>query len=329
MKPHQVIKPNFSIKTFSKDPVAEELQYKVVSDQFIGLSRQLAYDFLEYERFDGERDVREGHVQYLYNEYHEGRFMWHHVILAAAVLYEKLDPSEPPKQHVYRINGQHTCWMRVMIPEKDEPVNASKVRKIVYAVENREQLRNLYATFDRAAPRTPGHITKVMLLDSGSVEGISPSYLTPLVAGFRVWEWEGKWERQNIGTPANVAALIKGKYAELFNMVGKYFKEMSDKATFVRRSPVIGALFATFQKSPEESTAFWDGVFTGLGLTEENDPRYQLRKFLESHSMNLSAKRDALPAEDMFRTCINAWNRWRKKEKISVVRTTDTRQKVL
>jgi hypothetical protein len=297
---------------------AKAPDFRVLEDVQLNFTRARAVEFLELKKFPGERDVRESHVQYLYNEYISGRMMWSHVIIATARLAE--DGA------TYRINGQHCAWMRFSIPEEGDPSTA-RVRWISYAVPTMEDLRALYSTFDRNAPRTVGHIMKNLLLGSKAADGISSYYLNKLTAGFKLWHWER--DDATSSTPAEVAAVITTQYAPLFQLVGEYIQANEKKWVQVKRSSVVAALFATFEKAPQKAIEFWDPVVTGLGLVEEKDARYQLRNYISSHGHTVSKGKMAVSQEEMFRVCIQAWNRWRKGELISVVRSTEKRVKPL
>lgn len=296
----------------------DPLKYKIESEEKINLTKARAFDFLEMKTFLGERPVREGHVQFLFDEWSAGRFLWHNVGLAAARLNGEL----------YRINGQHTCWMRVNIPDKAEPIKAECVERI-YVVEDETQLRNLYSAFDRGAPRTTGHVAKVMLIGTGAAREIPVSYLNKLVAGFRIFFAED-WHRVN-ANPNDLTGMIEKNYAELFNIVGRFFQLHYEESISCRRAAVIGAMFSTFEKNIKGSDEFWGPVWSNVGHTSKSDPRWKLRVFIDSHShSNIGMGSEAkIGQEDLYRCCINTWNRWRKGEEMAVVRTTDRRLKAI
>jgi hypothetical protein len=292
---------------------AEPLEYEILSDKKIFFTKARAFEFLELETFDGERPVREGHVQFLFDEWSSGRFLWHNVGLASAVLDKK----------VYRINGQHTSWMRVNIPDSKEPVEDAYVREIEYKVKDSDQLRALYSAFDRNAPRTVGHITKVMLMDTDAGFGIAGSYFRVLSAGFRMF-MSNDW--RNTSNTNELIAVIQAKYSTLFNTVGQFMVQHYGDAVFVRRSAVVGAMFATFEKAVKASIEFWEPVCNGIGMTEKEDPRYQLRKFLETHTHGTLRGKSYVSAESLHRMCITAWNHYRMGNKITrlIIANTDS-----
>jgi hypothetical protein len=291
----------------------DPLSYKILNDQEIVLDKPKAYEFLELKTFNGERAVREMHVQFLYDEWISGRFLWHHVMLAEAVLFGVR----------YRINGQHTCWMRVNVPDDKEPITSNGVRMLTYKVDSEDQLRSLYSTFDRNAPRTVGHVSTVMLVGTEAADGIAPSYIRHLCAGFRLW-WAGESWKNRIGggvNPSDMIGVIKNNYSVLFNTVGRFFTIHYEDSVTIRRSAVIGAMFATFNKAVKASIEFWDPVSSGIGLTDKKDPRFQLREYINSVSHSIVRKGKRVTQDELFRACINSWNNWREGKLVTRVPT--------
>lgn len=311
-----VVKYPVKVRTSS---FSDPLKYKTVSDDTLSLTKARAFEFLELPTFQGERSVSETHVQFLFDEWQAGRFMWQHIILACAECAGVL----------YRINGQHTCWMRVAIPDKAEPVKA-ECRRITYKVDTEEQLRTLYSTFDRNKTRSVGHVSKVLLMDTPAGRDLPGHVITKMVSGFKVY-WSEDWQhmaRDGMNTNELVALICK-RYPELFNVVGHFVKIHMEDHIFVKRSAVIGAMFATFEKSVQASGEFWTPICDGLNLDDKTDARYQLRQYLLNHGHNFTqtSNKDLVTVEDSYRVAINAWNRWRKHEPTQVLRSTDKRVK--
>lgn len=299
--------------------IAEGLKAKVISDKVINFTKERAFAYLELDTFQGERPVNENHVQFLYNEWSGGRFMWGHVILCQGDLNGKR----------YRLNGQHTAWMRVNCDENvfvkkgEEP----RVREVVYAVENEDQLRTLYSTFDRNKTRTPGHVFKALLAGTSYAQDVWTSMLPTMLGGMRLWQVE---EKDKLMVTANdMAALVSDRYEQLFRIVGIYWQQHYGDARWIKRSAVIAALFATFEAAGGKAPEFWDPVFNGLNLSDKSDPRYALRKFFETHKQSLKSSTALFAsAEDSYRIAILAWNKWRSGQKtIASLRATDKRQK--
>lgn len=304
-------KHKIKVKVKEHTLFAEQLSAELVTDRRIKLTEELAFKFLEMPTFAGERSVSETHVQYLYDQYSTGRFMWEQAQIATAILGDKQ----------YRINGQHTCWMRVNVGNmKEEP----QVRELIYRVQNEENLRAVYCTFDRNKVRSNGHSLKALLVGSTTAANLWTSGLGHLGRGLIFWKF-GDSPQARAMTPEDVAALITGTYSDLFQSVGLIWQDVYESFVPIKRIPVISALFATVEARPNEAKEFWGPVATGLGLNVKTDARYQLRRFLETHGRGLDLEQSS--AEDMFRVCIGAWNRWRKNEPVQVLKTTDKRVK--
>lgn len=320
--------PAIKVKTVGV-PKSESLKYRLISDTMVNLTRNKAFEILEYDAFSAERPVREHWVQALYNEWLGGRFLWHQAMIAYGIIYENA-PDGTRKPHCYRLNGQHTCWMRVNIPKEKEPKSPCKVRELVYECEDMDGLREIYSVIDRSARRTDAHITRVLMADASPCSSLPLSYLNKMIAGMRLWLWEGQWDRKFKGNPQEMSAIIQTQYPELFRIVGQFFSVKYTEWPPIRRAGIIAALFATFHKGGGLAGDFWDKVCSGLGFESKTDPRYQLRLFCQNHTSNPSSGgKSTVGAEDTYRIAINCYNKWRNEEPVAVVRTTDTRTKPL
>jgi len=311
----KTLSPKITVKPVNQ--IAESLKFEVVASRDIQLTHKRAYEFLELSTFPGERNVIEAHVQSLYNAFCAGRFIWEHVIIATCKCMAD--------GKTYRINGQHTCWMRINAPENI----SAEVRFIEYAVETEEQLRALYSTFDQNKTRTPGHVVRSLLTGMGATADIWPSSINKLAAGMRLWQFEKPSERQTLAA-SEIAAIIETKYPELFRMVGLFQQQHYSDGPHARRAAVIAGMFATFNIAGGKAPEFWDAVLTGLNLNEKSDPRFQLRHYLLKHGNSLSggSDKEASSPEETYRVCILCWNKWRKGEKaMASPRPTDNRLK--
>jgi len=294
------------------------LKYKIASDEEINLTKARAFQFLELKTFEGERAVRERHVQFLFDEWSANRFLWQNIILASAKVAGQ--PEE------YRINGQHTCWMRVNVPERYEPLDC-KVRCTVYTVQDEDQLRTLYSVFDRGAPRTAHHVGTVILLGSDAAEGVSKYCFGMLMAGFKIWWSPNKFKRESMSVN-DWCGIIDNNYPVLFNIVGRYIGTHMEAARWMKRASIAAALYATFDKNVQASGEFWGPVFSGTNLTSKTDARWQLRNYLMSHGHSIVSGLEKVSQEQMFCVCCNLWNHWREGKQVSTVKTVNERPKV-
>ncbi len=313
-KPEKRIKIPVKQRSASFSPA---LKYKIMKDEEIAFTKEKAFEFLELKTFEGERSVREGHVQFLFDEYCSGRFLWQNVILASAKL---------PNGDVFRINGQHTCWMRVNVPEKNEPLGV-KARSMTYSVSTEEQLRSLYSAFDRGAPRSTGHIAKVIMLGGKTIEGIPPTMIGLLIAGFKLYFSDEKWKRERTSINEWIG-MIEANYSTLVGLTGRFMSMHLYDCTFAKRSSVMASMYFTFEKNVEASTEFWTAVLSGIGLETKTDPRWQLRKYLETHGHSIMSGLDRVSQEEALCVCLTQWNHWREGNSVTTVKPVNARPKI-
>lgn len=287
------------------------LQYEVISDETVVLDHARASRYIDLPIFPGERNVTDGQVQLLFDEMRKGTFNELLVILSTAVL----DGVE------YKINGQHTCWAVQFMPAAFQ----LRVREIKYRVHNQQQLKLLYSTYDRLKARTDGHLNKVQLVGTSVMEGINVSLIEKLTGGLKFWYFDDQRDRGRI-TPEQLSAIVQNQLFDLWRHVGLCVQAHASEHKHIARSPVIGAMFATFEKVPTKAHEFWGPVANGLGLDHKTDPRLKLRDMLMKSTTHVSlGAKDYLPPEAVYRMCILAWNHWRKHTPVQVLRTSKER----
>jgi hypothetical protein len=299
--------------------ISAKLHYEIISDKKSKMTRARAFEFLELDTFEGERRVIDNHVQFLYNQWSTGRFMWEHVIIGVCLLNDKY----------YRINGQHTCWMRVNIDEGWFAKNGymPEVREITYKTKTEEDLRALYGTFDQNKIRSQGHIIRSALTGTSSTVDIWPSIISRLGQSMRLWLFEDNHVRRQV-SGSDVAEIVSKEHSEVFRRVGLFSQQFYDGCPFSRRASVTAAMFATFDVAPKAAEEFWTPVLSGLQLQCKTDPRFQLRNFMMTTRQSMEGRFRAVSAEDAYRVCLMAWNKWRKGQECVKLMVVDKRPKV-
>lgn len=295
----------------------EALTAEKVRDTTSKFTVDKAVEYIELRVFPGERDVSDAHVQHLVDEINSGRFNWDVVIMARAEL----------RGVTYKINGQHTAWARLAVPDEPSPV----VREIVYRVDSDEQLKALYATFDRAKPRSDTHLTRLELLGTAAADGLAPRTVTRITPGFKLWKYPVREQYARVG-PAEIAAVVNQQYAKLFNLVGKFYATFDKNGLAVmERSPVVAAMFETFDRFPSVAPAFWRDTIDGTNLVK-SDARWHLRRYLETSTLGKFSNVPGVKivnTEEMYLTCLAAWNRWRKNEEVKLLKPLDKRTRAV
>lgn len=302
----------------STDPLAHDakgkLEYEVLSDKQIVLNMERAAAYIELPIFRGEREVKESHVQRLYDEMAHGRFNPALVTMATAELHGT----------VYKLNGQHTAWAKAYC-EDYEPT----VREIRFKVKDEEQLRQLYSTFDRHFGRTDAHITSIEMANDPVFKNYPVRVLTFVSRGLRFWLWPATNDRSR-SRPQDLAQAMTVKYQHLCKTMCDFAHEHIEnakEARFVRRIAVCAAMLETFNKVPTIAPQFWIPVCTGLGLEAKTDPRHQLRVFLQTARLNTSSSRGvrSVSDEELYNHCVPAFNKWRRGEPVTSLRPTRER----
>lgn len=298
-----------------------KLKYEVLSDKTVKFGSEMAAAYIDLPIFPGEREVGDAHVQFLYDEMRKGTFNPLLVICSTAVL----------NGVTFKINGQHFSWAILYMCEKKKDFSFD-VREIRYKVTSEEQLKLLYATYDRLKARTDAHISRVFLVGTQAAEGIWNRVVNQAVGGFKFWHVEADPDRRRI-SPEQLAAVIQREFAELFRTVAMYVQDHQSDSLTIRQA-TLAAMFATFQKVPTKAPEFWTPVLDGLNITAKTDPRYALREALLKVATKPTRKtgegkeKRLMSNEDIYRICISAFNKWRKNETVQVaLRATKERVK--
>ena len=310
--------PISSLITIKKDidkSKITRLTCTLLSDKQMNLTVAEAERIVDMKTFKLERPISEAHVQELYDEMANGRFLAEHVRIATAKLGNE----------VYRINGQHTCLARAFMPANYQCF----VRLLEYEVPNEDELRKLYSTFDPAySARSSTHLIKVLLGDTEATAGINVSVISHIASSYRFWQFPDIEQRKRQGHN-ELATLIEAN-SHAFKTVGEFNQAHRDNEMFVKRHSVIAAMFECHDRRPSIWQDFWKPVCDGLGLTEKTDPRYALRRWLQEHGLAVrgnGAKDRAKQStpEETYRICISACNKWRDGEGVQTLRSSGKR----
>lgn len=290
---------------------------KVITDEYVLLTQEKAAWYIDLEVFPGERNVINEHAQFLLDEMQKGNFNADLVILASCEFEGK----------TYKINGQHTCWAKFFL-ENYRP----KVREIKYRATTFDQLKKLYSQFDRNKSRSDSHITRVHLSGEEGFEDIRKDIQTRATQGLKFLLFDDYKEYRRVSAE-DLANLVRGNYREVFVKVCHFVQEFSiTQGKIVKRAPALAAMLATFGKDEKVAREFWTKTITGEMLPQK-DARFHLHNYLLTTALNIRGGvkleiNSMANQEDMFRICINAWNRWRSGEDTSLLKTTKERQKI-
>jgi len=266
----------------------------------------------EVIRYEHDRALVKRDVAVLASHMVQGTFMPEQVTLIVCVL----------DGETYRMNGQHTSSAVLLCEEQEFPVSFDGVRLHTYVAETMEDMRQLYARLDRGRSRTNAQVVTSLL---GGVDGIgdlSPKITKLLPDGLAFWLHENATER-NMYAGERAALDVLGEYRPLAEQIGAFLKTLDPKTIHhghMFRGSVVAALYATFEKDAEAAQTFWNSVARGVGYDSENAPASRLNALLRNTIISgghiSRGQKIAVGAEQLYRSCLLAWNKHREGEEM-------------
>lgn len=284
----------------------------VVRKQKVKLTAKLARQFTgELDEFQGERHPRPTHVNRLAVAMQRGTFRPEWVQLATVTL----------NGHKYRVNGQHTCWARLVF--EDDKRYDFEVDLVEYKADTEEALQLIYSVIDQGLPRGRGQVVMAQLVGYRDWQAVSNSAIKWVAQGFPLYHYPKPADRRASDTLEHTQ-LLKTDFMDLGVQVGTFLSDGSlgggKLNRHIQRGSVVAAMLGTFEANPETAHEFWKSVAdTSIGFKIKQDPRRALRDLLMATSRGQKAGKQ-YSAEELFRMCIYAWNAWMKGERRSVLK---------
>jgi hypothetical protein len=308
---------------------------RIKDDRKIELTHTACYTLLELPEFvvndaSVDRDLMDSHVTYLLGCMKGGIFHTEWVQIITCFCKEPIVVSPTkilPAGSEYRMNGQHTAWARLGMPD----IWPCPVRRIKYEADTIADMRRLYASIDRGKGRSSSNVLDSYLAGTELFAGTSRRLLHAIAAGFDLWQ-----HGYGSGKPKDeVAFKLQTSFADITRKVLGYYKTGSKNDRMMRAS-VVAAVYETFTKLPTKAADFWDPVRDGLGFTGVNDPRKRLRELYDHvivmgfrrrtslSGRNAGGTERAMSSEDLYRAGIYCWNCWREGREMKAIKTPTT-----
>lgn len=270
-----------------------------------------AREYLEMERFEGERPFRDDHAKALMAAMKQGLFREE----AVEIVYCTIKGTSK----VYGLNGQHTASAVMSMPKGYLLKN---VIKRSYVVDDEEHMRTLYSTIDNNAPRTQANMLVALLAGTPKFKKVPVEHIRLIGGGISYYMWDKGHERNQHGANDR-ASLMQGEYYHVVSNVAAVLANTSNRdSRHLLRAPVVAAMFATFRRGVNAAKEFWEGVRLGENM-KANDPRYRLREELRDSSITIrggqSSKR-RVGREEVYRQCVFAWNAFCESRPITSLR---------
>lgn len=247
--------------------------------------------FVSMRRFGGERKLDKTRCSRLRELLEEGKFR--------TCSWAVVDCLEDGQQ--YRINGQHTSHV---LNEFNGSLPAVFVTVERYEADTLKDVADLFATFDpRWSTRTTSDTNRAQAAAIPELDGINSRAIDLAASGMAIHFGSGNRSRITQEQRSRNISLHSNFVLWLNNME---FVQ-SNQRRHMARSAVVGAMFATFQKSSEEATDFWMMVKNSSAPNADHPTR-----LLERYLMTAKGRTDD---REIYAKCIHAWNYWRKGNK--------------
>jgi hypothetical protein len=268
------------------------LDHKVLNDQIIDLTSTLAAGYLDLPVIPGAREVSEPWVSSLSRAALDGRFNWSAVTLATCVM----------RGVTYKLNGQHTCQLRLQLPARPDP----RVRLTCYQVEYLFDLKSLYETFDVGKGRTDAQLIDVAMAGIPCVKGLRTETINALVAAIRYRK------ACEVYGATSLSRFIHMHHESLFRQTGQFLESLTRQGfMLIRRRPILAAILNDFASFGYDTKKFWREVAEPTELARDTVQR-QLR-------LDLIGPRSR--DEEIYQTCVTALNNWRDGRSLGSVRS--------
>jgi hypothetical protein len=288
---------------------------KLAYEKTVPFTKAIAGKYLHMVPFVGERSLRDKWIVLLIRLAKAGRFVGEEATLISCEC--GWDGVER------RINGQHTCHMRLYMPENwNVPI---RVRR--YRVNTEEEFRLLYAIVDGGKGKVPADVVAAMLYGTEEYSGLKRKQLTNLSSGIRIWKSTTVDKGQNIHDTVDD---MRNGMMDLSLRVDKFLRNVcKENAPHMQNAAIVAAIMATFEKSERAAREFWTIVRDGGARADH--PAQKLMKHLmsvkiyTSNSTNTSKSKRPTSRELIYRACIMAWNAHRTGESVSLKRLPKAR----
>lgn len=281
---------------------------KRLEDKPVEMNLKLAEEVLSLHDFAADRKMDMNHVARLKSAMERGTFIPDLVQLITCQC----------KGTTYRLNCQHVAAARLQMPKEYR----CPIRHIRYSAKTENDVRRLYASIDRGKPRNKATVVTSYLFETPEWAGFGRHVIGWISEGLSLWLWQSKHVR-TFRDGDDRAFLLMTDYLDLGRKVGRFIQSHQNNVIkFLRRAPVIAAMFATFQKDEQAATQFWSSIAEGAGFTSSEDPRRVLRDGLMQASLKQGAggTKRAAESEEMYRWCVNQWNSWRRGDRSKILR---------
>lgn len=287
-------------QTKTKSALVRDVIYSMLAkthDAKMHVAPGLAKRFFEEANFAGQRDLKQWRVNNHVERIRSNTWDDGHAISFV----------EFPNGEIWMVNGQHR--MKAII-ETDIGV---KVTVAIHHVQNEDQARRVYASFDRSESVR----TTVEILDSVQVPnkyGLGKEYSSKVynAMGYLI---------NNLEPPRNhVANSVDNRIDQIEEWAEearKFFVDTKGMPNRLRRrlftAGSLAVALLTYRHQPEKAQNFWRGIAENDGL-RKGDPRHTLLTDMNNRVLTGGSARQTVQAPSL------AWNAFFTGRELKIVK---------
>lgn len=215
-------------------------------------------------------------------------------------------------QATYRVNGKHTSNLFAEYEELPQPIHATIEN---YHCDDLDDVARLYATFDsRTQVRTTNDINRAFAAIDPHLAEIQTRIVNMCVTAIAYVQFGDRYSSK---PAAERAECLLDERNKMFVRWASDILGAKSSNIHMWRSPVVAAMYASFQKSNKAATEFWLAVRDGTGASPKTPDRvlykFLLTKFVQNGQGATSRSARALCGpREMYVKCLHAWNAWRR-----------------
>lgn len=301
---------------FEAGEMPPAVPWKLLKESKVVLTKERAAYVLAMPHMRYERNIASRHLEKLLKVMRRGHFREEGTEIAICYFNGVW----------YELNGRHTCTDRQWMPHGWSPT--IYIRQ--YEAPDIEVMKDLYGTFDpQFASRDRRHQIKIQLPEAIRAKLPVSEHEKLVTMGFEFWHWDHGDARSGADSHDVTEAISANE--ELYFEVA-HFMQDHVKTSYVKRAPVVAAIFECVAAAPDRYLDFWAPVAHGLWFGEEHgtsEIRLMMHRWLRNHSITAGKagrtqdaggdlaeekkapnRKTSVSQEDAYRQCVQTWNRW-------------------
>jgi len=280
--------------------------FRLISVEIKDLTYDLAAGHASMEASPTERDKSDSRVDFLQTKMLNGLFLTPSWVIAR----RKYDGGK-----LVRINGQHTSNGIVGLGEQWDPAG-HKVMVEIYEVDSPEAEALVFRQIDaRQSGRTPLDVCGAYIGLHADLKALDDKKLIKKAIEAMVWQEKTVEEIKGLKQSDSRYETVEDPNVRAFCVWLHGFLAMKPKE--MMGLTILGAIYSTWKKNPDDAAEFWRLVPTAANDGETQEPALVLGGWLSDEYNEPS---DDVGKNNLYQGSIFAWNQHRAKKQITAVK---------